>query len=63
MENRLLWIPVTLFVKEVLNLKASEIGYIMNDYNIKCVQITGIVTAKDVTSKFIEYAGTHFNCL
>jgi hypothetical protein len=62
MENRLLWIPVTLFVQEILNLKPAVIGYTMNDYNIKCVQITGIITAKDVTSRFIEFAGK-FKCL
>lgn len=56
MENSLLWIPITLFIKEILGLLPSEIGYTMRGYNIKCVQITGIITAKDITSKFIEYA-------
>jgi hypothetical protein len=57
MENSLLWTPVTLFAKEIHDLKPSDIGYSMKGYNIKFVQVTGIVTAKDVTNKFIEYAG------
>ena len=60
MENSLLWIPVTLFIKEILELVASGMGYRLNSFNVRCVQITGIITAKDLNRKFIEYAGKSF---
>lgn len=56
-ENSFLWIPVTLFIKEILGLIPNDIAYSLKGLNLKCVQITGIITAKDIKSKFIEYVG------